>query len=381
MKWVVLLSVLLLTASAFVSQSKRKSGYTFMDIVYGAIPKENKTVEPALVQDDVTRFFLIGDYGQLSNYLSIRRVTILMNDLASQKNYSHIITAGDNFYFDGITNLNFRLKPWIVTALFRRSHIGELSIYPTLGNHDCHVNYENEVLYSDYNDQWKMEDEYYELITPMKDQPNKNFVNLMLNSCKLLCSDSKYTDVNECGRMKTEVGSDEVKQHYRWLEDKLQKYAADQTTAWLAVTLHHPPFINNGLKEYFLPLLRKYGVDFIFVGHEHWAEYANMDPSYQTRFPPADPKVVNNCTDDTEILIQQKREHTFKKGSKLHQFISGNGGHTLREICPMMEQDGDVYIKNTAYYGVSSIEATTDKVTVSFYKSTDEFIYRINVVR
>lgn len=203
----------------------------------------------------------------------------------------------------------------------------------------------------------------------------------MLNSCKLMCSDSKWTDTHECGKMQTEVGSDAVKQHYEWLEKKLQYYSQDEATAWLAVTLHHPPFINDPLKEHFLPLLRKYGVELVFVGHEHWAEYANMAPSYETRFPPNEPKMKMNCTDDTEILVHEQRIQTFKKGTMLHQFISGNGGHTLREICPLMEQDGEVYIKNTAYHGITAVEATSEKVSVTFYKGFDDFSYRVDIVK
>ena len=109
-----------------------------------------------------------------------------MNQLASQNNYSHIITVGDNFYNNGIENINFRLKPWLITGLFNRDYTGQLKIYPTLGNHDCHVDYTNEIKYSQYNKQWEMESDYYELVTPLRDGSKKNFVNLMLNSCTLL---------------------------------------------------------------------------------------------------------------------------------------------------------------------------------------------------
>ena len=71
-----------------------------------------------------------------------------------------------------------------------------MNIYPTLGNHDCHVNYENEIFYSKYNKQWKFDEDYYELVTPLKDNPDLNFVNLMLNTCKLLCSDNEYAPKN-----------------------------------------------------------------------------------------------------------------------------------------------------------------------------------------
>lgn len=90
------------------------------------------------------------------------------------------------------------------------------------------------------------------------------------------------------------VGSLKIKEHYDWLEEQLKKYSEDNSTAWLAVTMHHPPFTYSSLKQKFLPLIQKYKVDFIFVGHEHWSEYSNMDYDYQPKFPELTPKVVKN---------------------------------------------------------------------------------------
>ena len=234
-------------------------------------------------------------------------------------------------------------------------------------------------MYSKYNDQWNLPSDYYELVTPLRDNSGKNFVNLMLNSCKLLCPDNKYGIKSTCKSMKVEVGSKEVMEQYEWLEQKLEYYTKLNTTAWLAVTFHHPPFLQSSLKELFLPMVRKYHIDFIFVGHEHWSEYANMAPDYKTRFPEEKPKVLKNCTDDTEILVNTTREHTFKKNETLHQFISGNGGHTLRKICPYMEQDGSVYFKNDGYYGITTVEATSKKVIVTFHRDVDDVVYKINI--
>ena len=180
--------------------------------------------------------------------------------------------------------------------------------------------------------------------------------------------------------MNTEIGSEPVKEHYKWLEGMLQYYSTDPKTAWLAVTLHHPVFLEGGLKEYLLPLLRKYKVDLVFVGHQHWAEYTNMDPSYEIRFPENTPKILKDCKRDKEILIVEEREHTFKKGEKLHQFLGGNGGTFLRKICPHKEQDGEVYFKNRGYNGITAVEATSEKVTISFHRDHDDVVYRINVV-
>ena len=66
-----------------------------------------------------------------------------------------------------------------------------------------------------------MNSDYYEIKTPMKDDPSKFFVNLMVNSWKLLCPDNQYTRKSECKGMQVEVGSKDVTDHYDWLKNKL----------------------------------------------------------------------------------------------------------------------------------------------------------------
>lgn len=80
-------------------------------------------------------------------------------------------------------------------------------------------------------------------------------------------------------------GSKEVEDHYNWLEDLLFAYDSDDSVAWLSISMHHPAFLEQGEKKYLLPMLRRHNVDFMFVGHDHWMEYANMDPNYEIRFP------------------------------------------------------------------------------------------------
>lgn len=76
--------------------------------------------------------------------------------------------------------------------------------------------------------------------------------------------------------------------------------------AWIAVTLHHPVFTKIGLKNYLLPLLRKYNVDFIFVGHEHQIEYTNMDKEYEIRFPTSSfGDIIDDCKSKVYIAIIQ----------------------------------------------------------------------------
>ena len=112
-------------------------GFHFVDL-FNNIPlrSQNKTRTKTPVIDDVTRFFVIGDYGQLENYFGIRTVGAMMDKIAANKKFDFITTLGDNFYPDGIDDLTYRMKPFMITQQFQRENLRDLPIYATLGNHD-----------------------------------------------------------------------------------------------------------------------------------------------------------------------------------------------------------------------------------------------------
>lgn len=68
---------------------------------------------------EVFRFFVIGDYGDVSKYRILSSVTDTMNNLASEHSFSHIVTVGDNIYENGLEDISNRWKPWIVLSLFK----------------------------------------------------------------------------------------------------------------------------------------------------------------------------------------------------------------------------------------------------------------------
>jgi UDP-2,3-diacylglucosamine pyrophosphatase LpxH len=111
----------------------------------------------------------------------------------------------------------------------------------------------------------------------------------------------------------------------------LAYYRDQYSTAWLAVTLHHPVFTKTVFKQHFIPLLKKYKVDIIFVGHEHECEYSNMKFDYELRFPNSDyGDVLWDCKKEREILNHKERVQTFTKGEHMHYFLVGHGGANFR---------------------------------------------------
>jgi len=109
---------------------------------------------------------------------------------------------------------------------------------------------------------------------PLEDDKSKNLVILVLNSCKLMCKSlSNKQNKDACSKQQTTLDSEEVIDHFEWLEYNLQKYSSLESTRWLAVTIHHPFTTEPGLKKHALPLMQKYNVDLLLVGHTHMSTY------------------------------------------------------------------------------------------------------------
>lgn len=146
---------------------------------------ENENFNTHSSDEQVQRFFAIGDFGDYDTKENIDAMTDIMNGLAQDKEYDFITTMGDNFYPDGITSMDDLKIPNKIMGYFKKDGIKDLKMFPTLGNHDCFSDIENEILYSQVDSQWEMESDYYELKYPLKDDPSKYLVLLMTNTCKL----------------------------------------------------------------------------------------------------------------------------------------------------------------------------------------------------
>jgi len=333
-------------------------------------PKRHQQAKISDPDDKILRFFVIGDWGAFDHYRELSSATDALNDLASKHEYDHIVTVGDNIYYNGVEDIDNRWKAWLCLTVFKKSALRHILIYPTLGNHDCYVNMYNEVKLSQYDYQWRMLENYYVKVTPLKDDPKKFFVNFMLNSCMTICPKGNvYQDDNyECTRFGLLPGGNEVQAHFAWIEANFARYSNDPDVAWMAVSLHHQPFIHPGEKLYLIPLMRKYGVEIIFTGHEHWNEYSNQEFDYTMRLPNKEyGDIVLNCKGN-EIFTTVTREIHFDYGVKFHQITAGTAGAIwIDPTCPVRDMDVNlVYRSSNVITGGLSVEVNTTQFKASF---------------
>ena len=333
-----------------------------------------------LDEDSISRFFVIGDFGDLETYSDLEHVTNIMENLSSNQNFDFIATVGDNVYENGIESMKKLDDVNKIMKSFKKPHIKNTPMYLTLGNHDCYSDYENEIKYHDYDKQWNMESDYYKLKFPLKDDPNKYLVLLMANSCLLDCLTEFKDNKKDCEDMNTKMGGNRVKEHYEWMHDKLKKYSEDPEVAWLGVVMHHSVFIVPGMKEDLLPLLRKYKVDFALVGHNHRFDYSNIGYDEKIKFPGKDyGDIIDDWDSKKEILNTPTRYQEFKKSDRLHQFMVGGSGRKFAKICPYREQDGKVHFQSVEEHGMMTIEINSKQLTAKYYQRNDKIVYQVTI--
>ena len=204
----------------------------------------------------------------------------------------------------------------------------------------------------------------------------------MLNSWRTIWPPGtpyKY-DNDECNSFGFEAGGPEVVAHYQWIEEQLKKYSEDPKTAWMAVTMHHQPYVHPGMKLALIPLLRKYKVDIMIVGHEHWLEYSNQEYDHQWKYMDVEyGPVIKNCS-DKEVMFTDIRETHQTYGQRFHQFTVGTAGAIwVDSTCPIKDMDVNLVYRSITHPGSMSVEITTNLFKTSFVNSDGTISYRVYI--
>ena len=75
---------------------------------------------------------------------------------------SEILLLGDNFYYDGVTNVSSTRFKDTFDSVYSKDIFGDdIPFYVIAGNHDHHQNVTAQILYSDLNSRWNFPDYYY----------------------------------------------------------------------------------------------------------------------------------------------------------------------------------------------------------------------------
>ena len=362
------------------------------------------------------KFLLIGDFGEIhpynnSNYVPLVDLASTMSSFITNENISMIVSAGDNFYSE--TNVDYILTISKIMNLYLNSPVlSSIPWFLQYGNHDCYFSNsfgsQLEALYSQVfmrEAPWNMTLHY----------PNFSVLFTFL-PCDLVCYGpvKNYRVEKQCYDMRSVSNNMTT---YKWLSKHFESISQDKRIKWKIVLIHNPVFSistsggdDESLKQYLLPLLKKYNIDLILSGHNHNMQYlthnlTTSDYQKQTKFPKCMRPSYLKCGDDKVLCesrssscpsldttcsgrvsmnegpeINFEKFKLYKKGEMIHQVIQGAGGATIEPLCPGLISPMAEVAFGKCVHGLSYISLNYSHVSIKFVDSVDSSILFESVI-
>ncbi|XP_065914958.1 tartrate-resistant acid phosphatase type 5-like [Dysidea avara] len=231
-------------------------------------------------EDGTIRFLVLGDWGGKPKkpYYTKSEDDIAeqMGKVASGINANFTIVVGDNFYEDGVTDVDDpRFKETFEDVFTAKSL--QSRWYAVAGNHDYHGNVSAQVAYTEKSTRWYMPNYYY---TETFSIPGTDAeIQFVFIDTIILCgpTDPIKRWLPPSGPASLNAAEDQ----WEWIEKTLSTSAAE----WLFVVGHYPVWSigrhgpTEGLKDRLRPMLIKYNVSAYFCGHDHDMQHIHEDNS------------------------------------------------------------------------------------------------------
>ncbi|GFR23265.1 tartrate-resistant acid phosphatase type 5 [Trichonephila clavata] len=224
------------------------------------------------------KFEVLADWGGIPIFpyktfveLSVGRE---MATLASNLGVDAILALGDNFYLNGVENVNdIRFKGTFETAFNYESL--QVPWLVVAGNHDYYGNVSAQIAYTKKSNRWFFPDFYY--MKNFKIPYSNMTVDVVMIDTVLLCGHTDPTEPYKQPLLDSVPKRTREKQ-WKWLEDTLKSSKAN----YLLVCGHYPIYSisthgpTKCLVKQLQPLLMKYNVSAYFSGHDHSLQHIQV---------------------------------------------------------------------------------------------------------
>jgi tartrate-resistant acid phosphatase type 5 len=209
-------------------------------------------------------FLVVGDWGRRGEP-DQQDVATQMGKTAHDMGASFVISVGDNFYEDGVASVNdVQWRESFEDVYTARSL--QVPWYSILGNHDYHWNCDAQIAYSQKSPRWRMPARYFTQTHAVDKNITADFFYIDTTPMVRIYYSPFFEEATH-----NQVITQKVPEQLAWLKAAL----AVSKAQWKIVIGHHPIYSGGGhgdtaeLIEHILPLLREYGVQAYFSGHDH----------------------------------------------------------------------------------------------------------------
>jgi acid phosphatase len=205
-------------------------------------------------------FLVFGDWGR-EGQPEQRAVAAQMGTAAAAIGAQFVLSVGDNFYEHGVKSVD---DPQWQTSFEKIYTAPSLQIpwHIVLGNHDYHGDGDAQIAYHKVSPRWNFPARYYQRTEKIDAHTAVDFFHL--DTTPMKTSDDLAIPGHH-------LQAQDVPGQVAWFESAL----AASKAPWKIVIAHHPVY-SGGIHgdtpyviQHILPLLKKYGVQAYFNGHDH----------------------------------------------------------------------------------------------------------------
>ncbi|KAL4237005.1 Tartrate-resistant acid phosphatase type 5 [Mactra antiquata] len=296
---------------------------------------------------DSLKFLVMGDWGGLPDYPYDtpveKAVAKQMASVAQMYDTSFIMALGDNFYFDGVKDVDDKRFERTFENVYHYDVLKKTPWYLVAGNHDHNGNVSAQIAYSKKSERWNFPNYYYVLQYKI---PGGKTVDIVMIDTILLCGNTKHDFLGDQPKRPDNIKASE--DQWTWIELQLQISKAD----YLLVAGHFPVYsiAEHGptkcLVDRLKPMLYKYKVSAYFNGHDHNLQHITYTENDHT---------VEYFTTGAANFVDTSTEHK-----------SDIPDHSLKFHWAEIVELG----------GFSYVEATTQNMTMIFVDGENKQLYR-----
>jgi acid phosphatase type 7 len=307
------------------------------------------------------RIAALGDCG--NNSINQRNVRDQLIHYLGSNYLNAWILLGDNTYPDG-TDAEFQANFF---NIYKDNLLKKYPLFPSPGNHDYH-----DVEFSAASAQQTHELAYYQNFCVPQFGESGGEPSNTSEYYSFDIGNIHFLSIDSYGKADNKRLSDTTGPQVAWIKRDLEK-AAD--AEWIIAYWHHPPYTMGShnsdtekeladIRENFIPVLERYGVDIVLGGHSHDYERSRLMYGYYGNDSSFNSAIYNvNAGSGKEDSISHNgayiKNHLREKGTVY--VVSGSAGKLggMQKTFPHKA----MYFSDAIHGGVSYIEVTGGRLT------------------